>query len=66
MGIVNGIVTIVALIAFIAIVFWAFSKSRKKANKEASMLPFMQPDEDTLSENKKKTPDSQDKGDSHD
>jgi|TARA_R100000455_G_C6225026_1_gene88265 cytochrome c oxidase cbb3-type subunit 4 len=65
MGTVNGIVTIVALVTFIAIVIWAFSKGRKKANKDASMLPFMQPDEDELS-NKKKTSGSQDKGDSHD
>ena len=45
MGIVNGIVTLVALVTFLAIVVWAFSKGRKKANKDASMLPFMQPEQ---------------------
>ena len=45
MGILNGIVTALALVTFIAIVFWAFSKGRDKANQEASMLPFMLPDE---------------------
>tara|TARA_R110000851_G_scaffold333485_1_gene513769 strand:+ start:37114 stop:37335 length:222 start_codon:yes stop_codon:yes gene_type:complete len=73
MGIVNGIVTLVALITFIAIVVWAFSKGRKKANKDASMLPFMQPDEDDLTDEKKKggdarekVSDTQEKGASHD
>jgi cytochrome c oxidase cbb3-type subunit 4 len=66
MGIVNGIVTLFALVTFLAIVVWAFSKGRKKANKDASLLPFMQPDEDNLSNDKKKTPGKQEKGDSHD
>lgn len=66
MGNVNGIVTLVALVTFLAIVVWAFSRSRKKANKDASMLPFMQPDEDKLNSDQKKTPDTQAKGDSHD
>lgn len=45
MGILNGIVTIIALLTFIGIVWWAFSKFRAKDNEEASMLPFAQPDE---------------------
>ena len=44
-GILNGIVTLLALITFIGIVIWAFSKGRAKANKESAMLPFALPDE---------------------
>lgn len=44
-GIINGIVTLLALLTFVGIVFWAFSKSRVNANTEASMLPFALPDE---------------------
>ena len=43
-GIVNGIVTLLALVTFIGIVFWAFSKGRVKANTEAANLPFALPD----------------------
>ena len=44
-GVLNGIVTLLALITFIGIVIWAFSKGRAKANKESAMLPFALPDE---------------------
>lgn len=45
MGVLNGIVTLIALLTFLGIVFWAFSKGRTKANQEAAMLPFALPDE---------------------
>lgn len=45
MSILNGIATLVALLTFIGIVWWAFSRGRAKANRDASMLPFAQPDE---------------------
>ena len=45
MGIVNGIVTAIALITFIGIVWWAYSRGRAKDNTEASLLPFALPDE---------------------
>jgi len=45
MSILNGIATLIALLTFIGIVWWAFSRSRAKANRDASMLPFAQPDE---------------------
>ncbi len=45
MGVINGIVTLLALLTFIGIVVWAFSKGRAKANTEAAMLPFALPDE---------------------
>lgn len=46
MGIVNGIVTAIALVTFIGIVWWAYSRGRAKANAEAALLPFAQPDEE--------------------
>jgi len=36
----HGIATVLALIAFIAVVIWAFSKRRKSAFDEAANLPF--------------------------
>lgn len=45
MAILNGIITLIALLTFIGIVWWAFSKFRAKDNEEASMLPFAQPEE---------------------
>ncbi|MCB5363289.1 CcoQ/FixQ family Cbb3-type cytochrome c oxidase assembly chaperone [Pusillimonas sp. CC-YST705] len=45
MGVLNGIITLIALLTFIGIVWWAFSKFRAKDNEEASLLPFAQPDE---------------------
>ncbi|MFA5597057.1 MAG: CcoQ/FixQ family Cbb3-type cytochrome c oxidase assembly chaperone [Pusillimonas sp.] len=45
MGVINGIVTLLALLTFIGIVVWAFSRGRAKANTEAAMLPFALPDE---------------------
>lgn len=41
----NAIGTILAMLAFFGIVWWAFSKGRKKANEESAMLPFALPDE---------------------
>ena len=48
MAIMNAIGTILAMIAFFGIVWWAFSSRRKKANEEAANLPFELPDEGTL------------------
>lgn len=45
MSIINGIATLIALLTFIGIVWWAFSRGRAKANQDAAMLPFEQPDE---------------------
>ena len=44
-GILNGIMTILAMLTFFGIVWWAFSARRKKDNEEASQLPFNLPDE---------------------
>jgi cytochrome c oxidase cbb3-type subunit 4 len=45
MAILNAIGTVLAFVTFIGIVFWAFSRGRKKDNDEAAMLPFALPDE---------------------
>ncbi len=58
-GILNGILTLLAFLTFIGIVWWAFSKHRVKDNEEAANLPFDLPDEiDQL-------PTNNDKEDSH-
>ncbi|MCX5592672.1 cbb3-type cytochrome oxidase subunit 3 [Alcaligenes endophyticus] len=44
-GILNAIVTTLAMITFFGICWWAFSRGRKQANEEASRLPFDLPDE---------------------
>ncbi|HLR13745.1 MAG TPA: cbb3-type cytochrome c oxidase subunit 3 [Burkholderiaceae bacterium] len=45
MGVITGIVTALALLTFLGIVWWAFSAGRKKANEEAASLPFLVEDE---------------------
>lgn len=47
-GILNGIATALALITFLGIIVWAWSKGRAKANDEASRLPFDIPDEEEV------------------
>jgi len=42
---VSGIATILAMVTFIGICWWAFSSGRSAANREAAMLPFALPDE---------------------
>lgn len=49
-GIVNGIATLIGLVLFIGIVWWAYSRGRAKANTEASLLPFALPDEEPVAE----------------
>jgi len=41
----NALSTIMAMLTFFAIVWWAFSRERQAANHEAAMLPFALPDE---------------------
>ncbi|MGP1615949.1 MAG: cbb3-type cytochrome oxidase subunit 3 [Pollutimonas bauzanensis] len=48
MAIINGIMTIVAMLTFLGIVWWAFSRGRADANHEASLLPFAVPDERSM------------------
>jgi cytochrome c oxidase cbb3-type subunit 4 len=50
-AIINGIATVAALLTFLGIVWWAFSRGRADANQEASMLPFAVPDERLTNKN---------------
>jgi len=52
MAILNALATVAAMITFFGIVWWAFSRGRADANREAAMLPFALPDERVL-DNKK-------------
>ena len=48
-GSLIGIATLLAIIVFFGIVWWAFSKNRRKDNEEAALLPFSLEDETNLS-----------------
>ncbi len=41
----TGIVTILSMVTFLGIVWWAWSKHRVKDNEQAANLPFDLPDE---------------------
>lgn len=41
----NALATVLAMLTFFGIVWWAFSKGRQDANRESAMLPFALPDE---------------------
>lgn len=41
----NVIGTVLSMVVFFGIVWWAFSKKRKQANEDAANLPFDLPDE---------------------
>jgi cytochrome c oxidase cbb3-type subunit IV len=41
----SAISTVLGLVVFLGIVFWAWSPGRKKANQESAELPFDLPDE---------------------
>lgn len=58
LALLNALATILAMVTFFGIVWWAFSKGRKKANDESAMLPFVLPDEgqDSQKTNKEKQP----------
>lgn len=44
-GFFVGVVTILAIVTFFGIVWWAWSSKRQEDNQKASMLPFDLPDE---------------------
>lgn len=52
----NAIATVLAMLTFFGIIWWAFSKGRKKANAEAANLPFVLPDEGVNEQNKEPRP----------
>lgn len=45
-ALINGFATLLAMGTFLGICWWAFSRGRADANREAAMLPFALPDED--------------------
>jgi cytochrome c oxidase cbb3-type subunit 4 len=52
----NAIATVLAMLTFFGIIWWAFSKGRKQANEEAANLPFVLPDEGAKHEKKESMP----------
>lgn len=52
----NAIATVLAMMIFFGIIWWAFSNGRKKANEEAANLPFVLPDEGAKNDNKESKP----------
>lgn len=49
-NVVRGIITAISLIAFLALVWWAWSKRQRRRFEDASMLPFDEPGERDLVE----------------
>lgn len=47
-GTFRGLITLVLLIAFLGLVWWAYSKRRKPDFDEAANLPFADEDQDEL------------------
>ena len=45
MGLVRGIATVLALLAFIGVVLWAYSRRRREAFRSAAALPLEEDDE---------------------
>ena len=48
MAVINAVATILAMLTFLGIVWWAYSSGRTQANHDASMLPFNLPDEGSV------------------
>lgn len=51
----RGIATILAMVAFIGIVIWAYSAYKKKDFDEAAQLPFADDDKDKATREQKET-----------
>lgn len=45
MVIVTSVATVLSMLTFLAICWWAWSAGRKAANEESALLPFSLPDE---------------------
>ncbi|MDF3839853.1 cytochrome C oxidase Cbb3 [Cupriavidus basilensis] len=45
MAMITAFSTVISLVVFIAICWWAWSAGRQPANQESAMLPFALPDE---------------------
>jgi cytochrome c oxidase cbb3-type subunit 4 len=44
MGLVRGVATVFALLAFVAVVLWAYSRRRREAFRSAALLPLEEDD----------------------
>jgi cytochrome c oxidase cbb3-type subunit 4 len=44
MGLVRGIATVFALLAFVAVVLWAYSRRPREAFRSAALLPLEEDD----------------------
>jgi cytochrome c oxidase cbb3-type subunit 4 len=53
-GTLLGIVTIVFIVVFISIVWWAFSRGNKQRFEEDGRLPFQEDDDAPISKGDKK------------
>lgn len=51
-GTLQGIGTILALVAFLSVCWWAFSSRKKKDFEEAAQLPFSDEKESSQNEDK--------------
>jgi cytochrome c oxidase cbb3-type subunit 4 len=56
MVMVRSILTVVAFLAFLGIVFWALAPKRKAAFDEAANLPFVEGDESDTDPEKREKP----------
>ncbi|QYY30359.1 MULTISPECIES: cbb3-type cytochrome oxidase subunit 3 [Cupriavidus] len=45
MAMLTAFFTVVSMVVFLGICWWAWSKGRQAANQESAMLPFALPDE---------------------
>lgn len=60
----NVIGTVLSMVVFFGIVWWAFSKKRKQANEDAANLPFDLPDEGSAAPAPKATNQAKSRGQS--
>ncbi|PAV26757.1 cytochrome c oxidase cbb3-type subunit 4 [Tamilnaduibacter salinus] len=56
---VRGIHTLLVMVAFLGIVWWAYSAKRRKPNDEAANLPFEDDDIDQRTRRKENTENDQ-------
>ena len=60
---IRGLATLLALIAFLALIFWAYSSKRKKDFDEAAALPFAEDSRERLDDkNNRKVEGSHNRG----
>ncbi len=49
-GLLQGIWTIMVMVFFLGVVFWAWSKKRKKEFDDAAMIPFREDNDENIKE----------------